>query len=166
MFMHGSVAHVLGNMLFLWIFGNNVEDRMGPAVYLLFYLAAGAVATFTFVGLNVHSTVPLVGASGAIAGVMGAYLVWFPRARVLSLVGFIPIYLPAMFVLGFWFVLQFLTNPNEGVAWQAHVGGFVTGVVVAWLTRPFFGPRRPALPPRSPYDDWDGGFRGGYPGRL
>jgi membrane associated rhomboid family serine protease len=166
MFMHGSIAHVLGNMLFLWIFGNNVEDRMGPIPFLLFYLFAGLVATLAFVGLNPHSNVPLVGASGAIAGVMGAYLVWFPRARVLSLVGFIPIYLPAMFVLGFWFVLQFFTNPNEGVAWQAHVGGFAAGIVVAWLTRPLFGPRRPASAPSPPpYDDWDGGFRGGYPGR-
>jgi rhomboid family protein len=167
MFLHGSVAHVLGNMLFLWIFGNNIEDRMGPFFFLLFYLFSGAVATFVFVGFNVHSAVPLVGASGAIAGVMGAYLVWFPRARVLSLVGFFPLYLPAVFVLGLWFFLQFLTNPNEGVAWQAHVGGFVVGIAVAWLTRPIFGPRRPAVPP-SPYDDWDerGGFGGGYPGRL
>jgi membrane associated rhomboid family serine protease len=164
MFMHGSVAHVLGNMLFLWIFGNNIEDRMGPVVYLLFYLFTGAVATLAFVFLNADSAVPLVGASGAIAGVMGAYIVWFPHARVLSLVGFFPIALPAAFVLGLWFVLQFATNPNEGVAWQAHVGGFVAGAVLALLLRPLFGPQRPRL--RSPFDDdWDGGFRGGYPGR-
>jgi membrane associated rhomboid family serine protease len=169
MFMHGSVAHVLGNMLFLWIFGNNVEDRLRPLPYLVFYLAAGAVATAAFVALNWHSTVPLVGASGAIAGVMGAYLIWFPRTRVLSLVGFLPVYLPAVFVLGMWFVLQFFTNPNEGVAWQAHVGGFLTGVVVAFALQPRF--RRPAPgtgPPGPPpgWGDWDGGFRGGYPGRL
>src|SRR4051812_22035907 len=166
MFMHGSIAHVLGNMLFLWIFGNNIEDRMGPIVYLLFYLAAGIVATAAFVALNVHSPTPLLGASGAIAGVMGAYLVWFPRTRILSLVGFFPLYLPAVFVLGFWFLLQFATNPNEGVAWQAHVGGLVFGFLVALFTRPIFRARTPTL--RTPYDDdgWSGGFRGGYPGRL
>jgi membrane associated rhomboid family serine protease len=174
MFMHGSVAHVLGNMLFLWIFGNNVEDRLRPIPYLLFYLFAGIVATLVFVFLNSDSTAPLVGASGAIAGVMGAYLVWFPHARVLSLVGFFPIYLPAVFVLGIWFVMQFATNPNEGVAWQAHVGGFVAGMAMGFLGRPFLRP--PVLPP-APFarrwgdddddrdDGWDGGFRGGYPGR-
>jgi membrane associated rhomboid family serine protease len=163
MFLHGSVLHVLGNMLFLWIFGNNIEDRMGPILYLIFYLAAGVIATAAFVALNSNSAVPLVGASGAIAGVMGAYLIWFPHARVWTLVGFFPLYLPAVFVLGLWFVLQFATNPNEGVAWQAHVGGFVAGIVVALLTRPFFGPRQPRVPAPQ---DWDGGFRGGYPGRM
>jgi len=163
MFLHGSVAHVLGNMLFLWIFGNNVEDRMGYVPYALFYILAGIVATAFFVVLNQHSATPLVGASGAIAGVMGAYLIWFPRTRVLSLIGFFPVYLPAIVVLGLWFLLQFVTNPNEGVAWQAHVGGFVFGAVVAWLTRPLFRPRGPRL--ASPDDGWDGGFRGGYPGR-
>jgi membrane associated rhomboid family serine protease len=165
MFMHGSVAHVLGNMLFLWIFGNNVEDRLRPLPFLIFYLAAGLIATAVFIALNWNSTVPLVGASGAIAGVMGAYLIWFPRTRVLSLIGFFPVYLPAVFVLGRWFVMQFATNPNEGVAWQAHVGGFVFGAIVAFLLRPMFGNPRPRRAV-SPYDDWDGGFRGGYPGRL
>jgi membrane associated rhomboid family serine protease len=165
MFMHGSVAHLLGNMLFLWIFGNNVEDRMGPIPYLVFYLFTGAFATAAFVAFNVDAVVPLVGASGAIAGVMGAYIVWFPRARVLVLFGFFPLYLPAVFVLGLWFVLQFATNPNEAVAWQAHVGGFVAGALIALVTRGVFGDRTPRL--RAPYgDDWDGGFRGGYPGRL
>ncbi len=163
MFMHGSVAHVLFNMLFLWIFGNNVEDRMGYVPYALFYLLAGIVATAAFVLLNQDSATPLVGASGAIAGVMGAYLVWFPNTRILSLVGFFPLYLPAIFVLGLWFLLQFATNPNEGVAWQAHVGGFLFGMLVAFLTRPFFPPRAPNW--YRPDDGWDGGFRGGYPGR-
>jgi membrane associated rhomboid family serine protease len=163
LFLHGSVVHVLGNMLFLWIFGNNVEDRMGPILYTIFYFAAGIVATTGFILFNLHATTPLVGASGAIAGVMGAYFVWFPRARVLTLIVFFPVYLPAMVVLGFWFLLQFVTNPNEGVAWQAHVAGFLFGVLVAWLARPFFGHREAQL--RTPTDDWDGGFRGGYPGR-
>jgi membrane associated rhomboid family serine protease len=164
MFMHGSIAHVGFNMWFLWIFGNNIEDRMGPIPYLIFYLVAGVIATAAFVALNSNATVPLVGASGAIAGVMGAYLVWFPRARIWSLIGFFPLYLPAVFVLGLWFVLQFATNPNQGVAWQAHVGGFVFGALVALFTRPLFPPRQPRLP--VPYDDYGGGFRGGYPGRA
>jgi membrane associated rhomboid family serine protease len=163
MFLHGSIAHVLGNMLFLWIFGNNVEDRLGPIGYLFFYLAAGVIAAVSFVALNAHSVDPIVGASGAIAGVMGAYLIWFPRARILSLVGFFPLYLPAVVVLGIWFLLQFATNPNEGVAWQAHVGGFIFGMLVALVLRPRGRPQ-PTL--RTPYDDWDGGFRGGYPGRA
>jgi membrane associated rhomboid family serine protease len=163
MFLHGSVAHVLGNMLFLWIFGNNIEDRLGPFFFAFFYLAMGVIATMSFVVLNLHSVSPLVGASGAIAGVMGAYLIWFPRARVLSLVGIFPLYIPAFVVLGLWFVLQFATNPNEGVAWQAHVGGFVAGAFVALLLRPMLGPARRRK--TSPSGDWDGGFRGGYPGR-
>src|SRR5262249_54540591 len=116
MFLHASIAHVLGNLLFLWIFGNNIEDRMGPVPYLVFYLACGVAAALTFIGLNAHSVQPFLGASGAIAGVMGAYIIWFPRARVLSLLGFFPVYLPAFVVLGLWFGLQFFTNPNEGVA--------------------------------------------------
>jgi membrane associated rhomboid family serine protease len=95
---------------------------------------------------------------------MGAYIVWFPRTRVLSLVGFFPVYLPAVVVLGLWFGLQFFTNPNEGVAWQAHVGGFILGAIVAVLFRPFFTPKQPRF--GSPHDDFDGGFRGGYDGRL
>jgi membrane associated rhomboid family serine protease len=167
LFLHGSILHVLGNMLFLWIFGNNIEDRMGPVVYAIFYLIAGFIATAFFVLLNPHSNQPLIGASGAIAGVLGAYIVWFPTARVLSLIWFFPLYLPAVFVLGLWFVMQFATNPNEGVAWQAHVGGFVFGALVALATRGLFGPRAPRL--RTPDDDVGGGyggFRGGYPGRT
>jgi membrane associated rhomboid family serine protease len=133
MFMHGGLWHLLGNMLFLWIFGNNVEDRLGPVLYLLFYLAAGLVAALAHTVLNLDSVVPVVGASGAIAGVMGAYIIWFPRARVLSLLVFVIIELPAAVVLGIWFALQFFTNPNEGIAWIAHVGGFAFGVAVALL---------------------------------
>jgi membrane associated rhomboid family serine protease len=162
MFLHGSVAHVLFNMLFLWIFGNNVEDRMGPIPYLLFYLAMGVIAAITYVSFNHQSVAPLVGASGAIAGVMGAYLIWFPKTRILSLVGIFPLYLPAVVVLGLWFLLQFATNPNEGVAWQAHVGGFIAGAVVGLLLRGVYG----SPTPRNPPDPWDGGFRGGYPDRL
>ena len=118
LFMHGSILHVLGNMLFLWIFGNNVEDRLGPVWFLCFYLFVGVAATATHVAFNTGSTVPTIGASGAIAGVMGAYIVWWPHAKVLSLIpivfffGFVE--LPAAAVLGIWFVMQFFTNPNEG----------------------------------------------------
>ena len=180
MFMHGSILHVLGNMLFLWIFGNNVEDRLGPLGYTVFYLATGLAAAAAHIAFNLSSAVPVVGASGAIAGVMGAYIVWFPHARVLSLVPlflfFTFVELPALVVLGLWFVLQFFTNPNEGVAWLAHVGGFVAGAAIAFALRGVLGPprigaRRP--PPawgrqwgRRDDDDWDGGFRGGYPGRT
>jgi membrane associated rhomboid family serine protease len=180
MFMHGSILHVLGNMLFLWVFGNNVEDRLGPAWFLVFYLFTGFAAAATHVVFNAGSTVPLVGASGAIAGVMGAYIVWFPHARVLSIVpivfffGFID--LPAGAVLAIWFVLQFFTNPNEGIAWLAHVGGFAAGAGIAFALRNVLPPA-PLGPPRAPPqwrrrpgrrnddDDWDPGFGGGYRGR-
>jgi membrane associated rhomboid family serine protease len=172
MFMHGSILHVLGNMLFLWIFGNNIEDRLGKIGYLGFYVLGGVVAAAAHVAFNLDSVVPVVGASGAIAAVMGAYIVWYPHARVLSLVPLFLIFtfvdLPAIVVLGLWFLLQFLTNPNEGVAWLAHVGGFVFGAVVALGLRPLLGAaptgasrRRPRRTYRWPDDDdWDGGFRG------
>jgi membrane associated rhomboid family serine protease len=156
MFMHGSVLHVLGNMLFLWIFGNNVEDRLGPIGFLAFYLVTGVAATLAHVLFNVQSTVPLVGASGAIAGVMGAYIVWFPRARVLSIIpivfffGFIE--LPAAVVLAIWFVMQFFTNPNEGIAWLAHVGGFAAGAAIAFGLRNVLPPA--PIPPRRPPPEW------------
>ncbi len=168
MFMHGSILHVLGNMLFLWIFGNNVEDRFGSIWYLFFYLAMGVVATATHVAFNASSTVPTIGASGAIAGVMGAYIVWWPHARVLS---FVPIVfflglfeLPAAVVLGIWFVTQFFTNPNEGVAWLAHVGGFAAGALLALALRNALPPS--PLGPGRTDEDRDTGFGGGYPGRL
>ncbi len=147
-FLHAGWLHILGNMLYLWIFGNNVEDRLGPIPYVFFYLAAGVVAGLTQVFIDPTSTVPLVGASGAIAGVLGAYLVLYPGARVLSMV-FLGYFLqviavPAVLVLGFWFVLQLLTGAaslgassaaDGGVATFAHVGGFAMGVVVGLLLR-------------------------------
>jgi membrane associated rhomboid family serine protease len=142
MSLHGSLLHLAGNVLFLWIFGNNVEDRLGPVRYVGFYLLAGVVATLVHIGFQPDSTVPLVGASGAIAGVMGAYLVWFPRARILTLVTFFLVEIPAMWVLGFWFVSQFFINPLSGVASMAHVGGFVFGVLAGLLMRS----RRPLRP--------------------
>jgi membrane associated rhomboid family serine protease len=138
MFLHGSVLHIGGNLLFLWVFGNNIEDTFGKVGFLVFYLVGGVVATLTHVALNQDSTVPLVGASGAIAAVMGAYLVLFPNARIRTLViflFFVLLEIRAIWVLGFWFVLQFFTDPNEGVAWAAHVGGFVFGVVVGLAVR-------------------------------
>lgn len=138
MFLHGSLLHLGGNLLFLWIFGNNIEDHLGPGRFVAFYVFGGVVATLTHVALNLDSTVPMVGASGAIAAVMGAYLVWFPDAPVRTLVMlFLPLIvrIRARWVLGFWFVLQFFTSPNSGVAWAAHVGGFVFGALVALAVR-------------------------------
>jgi membrane associated rhomboid family serine protease len=144
MFLHGSLLHLAGNMLFLWVFGNNIEDKRGKVQYVLFYLAAGVAATATHIGLQPSSTVPLVGASGAIAGVMGAYLVLFPRVPIRTLIIFFFIMfrdIEARWLLGFWFASQFFINPNAGVAWAAHVGGFVFGVLVGLFWRPR---RRPA----------------------
>jgi membrane associated rhomboid family serine protease len=138
MFLHGGIMHLAGNMLFLWVFGNNIEDHLGRVRFLLFYLVGGVVATGAHVALNLDSTIPVVGASGAIAAVMGAYLVWFPDAPVRTVIIFFLITvidLRAKWLLGFWFVSQFFINPNAGVAWAAHVGGFVFGVVVGLLVR-------------------------------
>ncbi len=156
MFLHGGLVHLGGNMLFLWVFGNNVEDRMGHPLFLLFYLAGGTVATYAHVLTDTSSAVPLIGASGAIAAVLGAYLVMYPRARILTLVMFFFITfveLPAVVVLGFWFVLQAFqgaaslgTASPGGVAWFAHIGGFLFGLVVAWL----FYRRRPSRPAWAP----------------
>jgi membrane associated rhomboid family serine protease len=150
MFVHGGLAHLLGNMLFLWIFGDNVEDRMGHLRYVFFYLACGFIAAVSQVALEPQSLVPMVGASGAIAGVMGAYLVLYPHSRVLMLFPF-PVFLfelPAIAFLGLWFVVQFLNGIGQlpvfqqdqisgGVAFWAHVMGFVTGLIlVVFLRRP------------------------------
>jgi membrane associated rhomboid family serine protease len=139
MFLHGSLLHIGGNMLFLWIFGNNVEDRFGHIPYLIFYLVAGVVATAVYVLFNPDSTAPLLGASGAIAGVMGAYLVLFPRAPIRTLILIPPIILwprlPAWALLLFWFGSQFFISPGSGVAWVAHVGGFIFGALVGWVFR-------------------------------
>ena len=143
MFLHGGWLHLLGNMLFLYVFGNNVEDRLGRLRYLAFYLGCGYAATYGFSLLDRTSDQPLVGASGAIAGVLGAYLVLFPRAKVWSLLTFLfflPVRLPAWLVLGSWFVLQYLyfrgAGVSEGgVAYGAHVIGFVVGAALVWGLR-------------------------------
>src|SRR5581483_2744575 len=138
MFLHGGWLHLGGNMLFLWIFGNNVEDKLGWFNYLVVYLVGGAVAFGAQVLLDPNSVIPVIGASGAIATVMGAYLVWFPSARVLTLLFFFFIFfaeLPAWLLLLIWFGTQFLTSPDSGVAWMAHVGGFAFGVLLAALVR-------------------------------
>jgi membrane associated rhomboid family serine protease len=130
-FLHASIMHLLGNMLFLWIFGNNVEDRLRPIGYLIFFVVGGIVATLGHVLADVSSRTPVVGASGAIAAVMGAYLVWYPKARVQTLIFFFPIRLPAFVVLLVWLVLQFFTTRGSNVAWVAHVVGFVFGALAA-----------------------------------
>lgn len=141
MFLHGDFFHLAGNMLFLWIFGDNVEDYLGHFRYLLFYLAGGLAAAAVHILLNAASRVPTIGASGAIAGVMGAYFILYPKARVL--VWFPPIFffrVPAWLVLGYWFVLNFvygtladLGGAAKGIAFWAHVGGFVAGVLMIKL---------------------------------
>ncbi len=129
MFLHGGGLHLFGNMWFLWIFGNNVEEAFGTIGFIVFYLFTGLVATAAFVATNTTETTPLVGASGAIAGVLGAYLVLFPRHRVLSLVFLFFVPVPAMFFLGIWFLSQFAIA-DMNVAWQAHVGGFLAGLAI------------------------------------
>jgi len=153
MFLHGSWMHVLGNMWFLYIFGDNIEDYLGHFKYLVFYFLAGLFAMSTQVAIYPHSNIPTVGASGAIAGVLGAYFILYPRARVLTWFFVFVFYLPAWIMLGYWFVLQFLSGavtlsvaPGRdvgGVAVWAHVGGFVAGLV---MIRVFPERRR-----RSPY---------------
>lgn len=144
MFVHGGWLHLLGNMLFLLVFGNNVEDRMRKLPFLVFYLACGYAAAYGFAAVYSHSVQPLIGASGAISGVLGAYLVLYPRARVWSLVPFlffIPLRIPAWLVLGLWFVLQWAyaagqVMPGGGaVAYLAHVFGFLAGMLVGLLIR-------------------------------
>jgi membrane associated rhomboid family serine protease len=148
MFLHGGWLHFLGNMLYLWVFGDNVEDRLGHFRYLFFYLICGLAAAFLHIFTNPGSSVPTLGASGAIAGVLGAYLILFPGARVLTLV---PIFfffqlveLPALIFLGFWFVMQFFSGALSlvaangqmgGTAWWAHIGGFVAGMLMIWPRR-------------------------------
>jgi len=135
MFLHGSIWHLLFNMLYLWIFGNNVEDFLGPVRFILFYLLSGLGASLTHIIFNFNSQYPMIGASGAIAGVLGAYLILYPRARVLTLIflfffiRIIPI--PAAVILGLWFLLQVLNiGGSGGVAWFAHIGGFLVGILL------------------------------------
>ncbi len=155
MFLHGGWMHLIGNMLYLWIFGNNIEDVMGHGRFIVFYLTCGILAALSHALTDSSSQVPMVGASGAISGVLGAYLLLFPRAQVMV---FIPVfffvrlmYVPAGFVLGFWFLLQLLSGSASlgqgggGVAWFAHVGGFIAGMALIGLFKrpevPFFAPR-------------------------
>ena len=144
MFMHGSWMHLLGNMLYLWIFGDNVEDRLGHVKFIIFYLLCGIIATFAQVLVNPGSTIPNLGASGAIAGVLGAYLLMFPRGSVRVLMGRAIIPMPALIVIGFWALLQLIsgvgsiattaqTADTGGVAYMAHVGGFIAGLILAPL---------------------------------
>ena len=157
MFLHGSILHIAGNMLYLWIFGNNVEDAMGHLRFLLFYLVCGVAAALTLAYIDPASRVPMVGASGAISGVLAAYVLLFPRARVTVIVPlgiiFYPFKIAAIWVVGFWFVLQLFsataTHPDQpGVAWWAHVGGFIAGALLTPILKssefPLFGraPRR------------------------
>jgi membrane associated rhomboid family serine protease len=161
MFLHGGVSHLLGNMLYLWIFGDNVEDRMGHLRYLVFYLLCGWTASYAHIWAQPDSPMPSLGASGAIAGVLGAYVTLYPKARVLTLIplGFFIelLRVPAVFFLGFWFLQQFLygtltlnvsTAQSGGVAWWAHIGGFAAGFVLVWVFQS--GKRRPPLRAR----DW------------
>jgi membrane associated rhomboid family serine protease len=129
LFIHGDLFHLLGNMLFLWIFGNNIEDVLGAFRFVLFYLACGLAAGLTQIAATPGSHLPMIGASGAIAGVLGAYWVLFPRAQVLTLVFLFVVPVPARIFLGLWFVAQFLNvGMGGGVAWFAHVGGFLAGI--------------------------------------
>ena len=138
MFMHGGFMHLIGNMLYMWIFADNIEDEIGPVRFIIFYVLAGIAAALTQVYLNTSSTIPMIGASGAIGGVLGAYIVNHPKAKVLVLIplGFFSqiIKIPALYVLGFWFVLQFInsslsSSTGGGVAYGAHIGGFIFGVI-------------------------------------
>lgn len=146
MFLHGGWLHIIGNMWFLYLFGDNVEDQMGHVRFLIFYLLSGIAAGLAYFILDIHSTVPEIGASGAIAGVMGAYMIMFPKSRILTL---IPIFIfpffvefPAILFIGFWFILQLFSGTlglasqeaGGGIAWWGHVGGFITGI----LLLPFF----------------------------
>jgi len=156
MFLHGSILHIAGNMLFLWVFGNNVEDRLGWHRFIVFYLLAGLAAAYAQAFVFPDSAVPLIGASGAIAGILGAYILMFPRARVRNLI-FLFIFittveLPAYIVIGLWFLLQLVSgvgsvSGDTGVAYMAHVGGFLAGMLLLLV----FRPRRPRQALAPPY---------------
>jgi membrane associated rhomboid family serine protease len=160
MYLHGGWAHLIGNMIYLWVFGDNVEDRMGHVGFFIFYTLCGVLSGMAQVLAMPTSSIPAIGASGAIAGVLGAYLLLFPRARVRTLIPLIFIYttvhLPAVIVLGGWFLVQFLNglasiNVNVqtgGVAWWAHIGGFVVGMILM----PLFRQKQPP----SPFYEYDG----------
>lgn len=151
MFMHASWMHIFGNMLYLWIFGDNIENRIGAARFLAFYLACGVVASLAHIAFAMDSTIPSLGASGAIAGVLGAYLVLFPNRKVRVMVARQIVNMPAFVVLGLWIALQFVGQfsiaGEGGVAYMAHIGGFVAGVTLIFL---FGGRRAPLTRPPNP----------------
>ena len=138
-FLHGGWMHLLGNMAFLWVFADNVEDSFGHLPFLLFYLVCGLVAALAHMVLDPASQMPLIGASGAISGIIASYLVLFPHTQVISLFGFVPLRMPAMWLLGLWIAFNllsfFLMPANSGVAWSTHVAGFVTGLAITWPLR-------------------------------
>jgi membrane associated rhomboid family serine protease len=148
MFLHGGFWHLLGNMWFLYIFGDNIEDRLGPVRYLVFYLLCGITSGLSHIIINLHSNIPTIGASGAIAGVMGAYLILYPHAKILTLIPiiFIPwfVEIPAFFFLGLWFFIQFISAAGShggigGIAWWAHIGGFIFGIIYLKILLAFPG---------------------------
>ena len=160
LFMHGGWLHLAGNMLFLWVFGDNVEHRIGHGLYLVFYLVAGILASFAQILVDTGSVIPTLGASGAIAGVLGAYLVMFPTNRVLVLIIRFPVWVPAIVAIGLWAALQFISGFGAlgveeaagGVAYMAHIGGFVAGVVAGLVFRMLFNePRHPRGTPAALY---------------
>ena len=161
MFMHGGWLHLFGNMLFLWIFGDNVEHRIGHIPYAVFYIVAGLIASFAQILANTDSVIPTLGASGAISGVLGAYLVMFPANRVTVLFLRFPMQVPAIVAIGIWAVFQFVSGIGAiavtdetagGVAYLAHIGGFIAGVLAGFLFRAMFNePRRPRGAPASAY---------------
>jgi membrane associated rhomboid family serine protease len=159
MFMHGGIGHLLGNMLYLWIFGDNVEDRMGHVKFLIFYLLCGVLASAAHILVAPNSIVPSLGASGAIAGVLGAYLVLFPHKGVRVLLFYNVVEMPALIVIGFWGLLQFLNGfgslgtmgESGGVAYMAHIGGFVAGLLLVFLFR---NPEPGREPRGSDYGDY------------
>jgi len=161
MFLHGGWGHLGGNMLFLWIFGDNIEYRLGHARFVVFYLVCGIAASVVHIFFNSDSILPAVGASGAISGVLGGYLLMFPRNRVYVLTWAGVVAVPALFMLGLWIVMQFIsgvgsiaitgeTGRGGGVAYMAHIGGFVAGLVLA----PLFARRNAVFTRRDPYDRW------------
>ncbi len=164
MFMHGGFMHFIGNMLFLWVFGDNVEERLGHVKYLLFYVAAGVAAAWAQIGIDLDSQIPMIGASGAISGVLGAYLMLYPYNRITTLVIFVfitVIQLPALLVLGAWFLLQLVNglgsigtfSSGAGVAYMAHIGGFGAGMVLMALYKFLTG--EPVWPSRPwDYNPW------------
>tara|TARA_Y100000590_G_scaffold117778_1_gene134761 strand:- start:11503 stop:12183 length:681 start_codon:yes stop_codon:yes gene_type:complete len=151
MFMHGGFMHLIGNMLYMWIFADNIEDNLGPKKFVTFYLLCGIGAAMTQVFMDVNSQIPMVGASGAIGGVLGAYLINHPNAKVLVLIpfGFFSqlIKIRALYVLGFWFILQFISS-GGGVAYAAHIGGFVSGMILIL----FFNKKRKNKVKKGPWN--------------